>query len=664
MKTMPAQTAIGFANKRCQWRAYDGTVDIQSHAQPHLAIGPHGELAVADFFRMQVFASDGALRWSSWGIWGGGSVPSHVVPGRVYDDFGFTYLLDGEKGTWQPESYHRGVGNVLSDCRIGGQTFIMTWGPGWKETWLRFTPEKITPVESLEELPKWQYQWRRDTNGDGLINEKDTPTLVCDAQGKPIEKGYLFHHMYNALLPDGSIISAQRPDSKTCWLSRWPSAGLDAQRVPIYRWEDRTWLTGADKVISPYTWKPDTQGIGQFEPRSGGGWFFCTNLTSSPSTGHSPFNNGGSDVVGVGKDGSTQWVRTFGNFLHIGGFCAGNGLCIAGMATTCDFHVMDADGLGLPGFSSTSAWLDHVQATVSFVDQAGKLNVLVTDCTKSCNDWFRLDTCDLRRTVTPVTVSPDTAALLAGLLASPADVKAGKPPTMVVHVPHLKAPMKIDGDPQKWRDAGIAPQVIITPEAGAVRINGPRDCSVLIRYAWEGQNLYIQALKFDKVICMPRNATAYPNMHDTVEMAINSYLYGMKFNFTITQEQGPVIYCDGGWKYHVHLLDPDHAPRVFKVLNSTDLPPELKLMEGIAGVDMSDLKIELFEAKLPIDAITYTTDFKDALWEVKAGQQFWLNYLIDDNDEPGSEQMRFISWPPGSGTFMPKENGMLAILDE
>ena len=96
--------------------------------------------------------------------------------------------------------------------------------------------------------------------------------------------------------------------------------------------------------------------------------------------------------------GRIDWIRPFGNFLHIGGFASGNGLCIAGMATTCDFHVMNEDGLALPGFSTNSAWLDHVQALDTFVDHAGKLNAIVTDCTRSCNDWVRLDKCDIRKT--------------------------------------------------------------------------------------------------------------------------------------------------------------------------------------------------------------------------------------------------------------------------
>ncbi len=117
------------------------------------------------------------------------------------------------------------------------------------------------------------------------------------------------------------------------------------------------------------------------------------------------------------------------------------------------------------------------------------------------------------------------------------------------------------------------PQVIITPEAGAVNVGSPRECSVLVRFAWEGSNLYFQALKFDPLVTMPRNWKDAPNWQDTIEMAVNGYLYGMKFNFTLTRDEGPVIYCDGGWKYHVHLLDPAHAPRVIKVLDAGELAP-------------------------------------------------------------------------------------------
>ena len=171
---------------------------------------------------------------------------------------------------------------------------------------------------------------------------------------------------------------------------------------------------------------------------------------------------------------------------------------------------MNADGLALPGFSSDSADLDHPQATEAFVDRAGHINVLITDCTKSCNDWFRLNKCDIRTDTTRLTVKPATATLSAGLPALPPDFSAGKPPAITFHIPHLPAPLPIDGDLQKWRDAGITPQLIITPEVGAYGIKGgPRACSALIRFAWEGNNLYVQALKFkDRSGYLAQPATA------------------------------------------------------------------------------------------------------------------------------------------------------------
>ena len=632
-----------------------------------LAIGPRQEIAVADFWRIQVFERDGKVRWSSWGMWGGGNVTSKAAMGRVYDDYGFSYLLDGEKGTWQPESYNRAlVGGVMGDCVIGGQAFVLLWGPGWKETLVRWAPDKAEQVLSVEATGQvGKLQQRRDTNGDGRIDDRDTAEPVLDAEGKPLPNMQAFHHMYNTILPDGALVSGQcyPPGS---WLSRWPSAGLDAARrargVPIYRWQDRAPLPGADKFVSPFNWKPDPLGVGQLEPRPGGGWYIVANVTSSPQSGKSVYNNGGTDVIGVDKDGNQDWVRPFAMLAHIGGFASGNGLCLAGHVTTHDFHIMNADGLALPGFSSDSADLDHAQAAVTFEDHAGKVNVLVTDCTKSCNDWFRLNRCDIRTATSRLTVTPATAALLAGLAASPPDFTAGKAPGITFQVPHLKAPLPIDGDMQKWRDAGIKPQLIITPDVGAYRIKGgPRDCSVLFRFAWEGRNLYMQAFKFDDVVTT-HNPRERAYMQDTIEMAINSCLKGLKFNFSLTSDAGPVIYADGGQPYKCNVLPPDHAPRVIKVLHNAESVTERQLLESIAGVDMRDCKVELFEARVPIDEKTYAGR-EDALWELKPGAEFRIGFIIDDNDQPGADTFRFIQWPLGFGYYMPAENGARAVLE-
>ena len=145
-------------------------------------------------------------------------------------------------------------------------------------------------------------------------------------------------------------------------------------------------------------------------------------------------------------------------------------------------------------------------------------------------------------------------------------------------------------------------------------------------------------------------------------MAVNSALQGLKFNFSLTSDLGQTIYADGGQPYKCNILSPEHAPRVIKVLDNAKSISERRLLENIAGVDMSDCKVELFEAKLPIDKITYAGR-EEALWELKPGNQFWLGFLIDNNDQPGADTMNFIQWPLGSGYWMPKENGARAVLD-
>ena len=117
-----------------------------------------------------------------------------------------------------------------------------------------------------------------------------------------------------------------------------------------------------------------------------------------------------------------------------------------------------------------------------------------------------------------------------------------------------------------------------------------------------------------------------------------------------------------GGEYKCNILSPEHAPRVIKVLDNARTVTERKLLEAIAGVDMSDCKVEYFEAKLPIDKTTYAGR-EGAMWELKPGQTCWLNFLIDDNDQPGADIMRFIQWPLGSGYLMPTENGARAVLE-
>ena len=73
----------------------------------------------------------------------------------------------------------------------------------------------------------------------------------------------------------------------------------------------------------------------------------------------------------------------------------------------------------------------------------------------------------------------------------------------------------------------------------------------------------------------------------------------------------------------------------------------------------------MIEFKLPIDAVTY----KDSLAELKPltpwgpGREFWLGFLINDNDEPGTDVQEYLVWPPTYNNFGPVSDGARAILE-
>ena len=212
------------------------------------------------------------------------------------------------------------------------------------------------------------------------------------------------------------------------------------------------------------------------------------------------------------KSGNADWVRPFTQMSHIGGFTSAQGLCIVGDATMCDFHVLNADGLGLPGFSSPSAWLDHVQAADAFLDKDGNINVIVTDCTKSCNDWYRLEQVRHPRRREPADGEAGDGRAAGRASGHAAGFCRRQTAGDYPPVPHLKAPLTMDGDLQKWRAAGITPQLILTPEIGGYRIaGGVRDAAARFSASpGKANNLYMQAFKFDDAGDNPQSTRYAP----------------------------------------------------------------------------------------------------------------------------------------------------------
>jgi hypothetical protein len=323
--------------------------------------------------------------------------------------------------------------------------------------------------------------------------------------------------------------------------------------------------------------------------------------------------------------------------------------------------VVDADGLALGGFCEARQlyfcgyWIDHPNLRL-FKMPDGKLHATVGSNADGRHPWYRLDNQEsLKKSKHPFRLADDRAKELAAMDWKPT------PPTAAmaqpqIRIPQLKSPLPIDGDLEKWRKAGVTPQIVIGPSGG---FDGPGDCSAIIRMAYEGQNLYFQVLQFDDVPMFYQMV-----QEDCVELALNG-AFGNGYQF--------VVFKDAEGKDHVwrnrffeggsqRAIDPAHAPSIVKVLDTAEAVTERATLEGLYGVDLSKAKVVLTEFKIPIDAKTYDPK-KDDVFPLGSGKSFWVGFFVDDNDNPYTDVQSLICWPATFGMFSPKEDGALAICE-
>ncbi len=635
-----------------------------------LAFGPNQELTVGEEAgRMQVFDRDGKLKWSSFSSGGWAITASRLTPGRAFAG-GFTMMTDSEQKKWWPESFHRAIQAwVIGEFQVEGKTFLATCDPRDGVSFVKFTPDKAEPAIGIicpwASTEPWTY--RVDSNHDFLIDSKDAVVSnLLDANGKPVTGRRIVSEKFNTIWPNGDLTSATGEG----WFMRWPCAGLDREGNPIYRFQDRVSLPNKNSdIVSPYSLRPEGGGSWEHHPRSDRGWMCLSTFPTAPSVRHT-LVAGLSDITGVDKDGVVDWVHIFGLYPgnpRIGSLDMEDGIYLASLATAYDFFALNEDGLTLQGCSLPERanyighWVDHPDTVTMFRDKQGKANILTCEYMSNRNQWLRLRNKDIRPTKTKLTVSAETAARLAALPVPHLDATASKPATPTVRIPQLKAPLPIDGDLQKWRDAGISPQIISTPDSSSGIEKGPGDASALIRLAWHGQDLYLQALRFDDIIALHQPCgRAY--LQDTFEMAINGTIEGIKHNISFTTDAGAVNQVDA-WDVRGHILDQKDSPLIVKVLDNAEAVAERQLIENIYGVSLRDCKVHLYETRIPMNKNTYAGK-EQALFELKPGAQFWLGFLIDDNDQPGTDLQNFLLWPNTYGTTAPKESGALATLEE
>ena len=330
---------------------------------------------------------------------------------------------------------------------------------------------------------------------------------------------------------------------------------------------------------------------------------------------------------------------------------------------------LDEDGLSLGhlGFPEeahwSGYWVDHPDQHVLFQGNDGRLHVLAGDYFLNGDHWLSLDNYDnYRKAAYPFSVS---AAQAAALAARPPQTtfmlaRSNKPR---LTVKKLAEPLPIDGGLEKWRRIGLTPQIVITPATGTPSIKSAKECSAVVRLAYEGKNLYVQVLRFCEVPTFHQTIATGTHLQDTVEMMINGFFPdGFQFSIGKFSTDGDQIVRR---RFFVNMqlnMPADVAPRVVKVLDDAKAVEERKLVEAATGEDLSQAKVIVTEFKLPIDAHTWAGSEK-TLFPVESGKGFYLGFAIDDNDVPGTDLQKMEVWPATFGTFSTKEDSAWVVFE-
>ncbi len=534
-----------------------------------------------------------------------------------------------------------------------------------------------------------QQQWMvRDSRGDGGIDAHETGTPWLTADGRPVKTlpSYEFDFAYPArdgslrlIFQEGGLGRSPWPEIDGVIHATVARVEPDKAGIPqlVLHKEDAA-LLADQEIPSPFD-PAKSDSLTRLEMGNGtleipGGWVYMPLMRTSPASVGDIVNGSGTDLIGTDAAGHLRWFRPLTEAGPIIGLCAMQGLVVVGGCGECEFYTMDTDGLATGNFALPLAahyrfgCMDHPNVVQPFVGNDGQHYFLVGDYMSNSANWFALRNTDsIKKTVIPLRISAERTE---GLRVQPlvvAGTAVNKSPRFIVR--KLSAPLPIDGTLAKWR--GITPQIIITPDVASSGITGPLDCSAVIRLAYEGDNLYVQALVFDDKVVMYQPEKLFYKQ-DALEMSINGYaMGGFKYNLTRVRDQGDYLFRDRWFSDKLCIpLDAKLAPRKILVLDNAEDVEERKLIENIYGIDLSASPVIVYEFKLPMQQV-YNKDQifnKDAglpenLVEMKSGASIRIGFMIDDSDQPGADVQKTISWPATYGTWAPLELHAEAVLE-
>ena len=615
-----------------------------------LALGPHGELAVTERNRLVVFDRFGKVLWATLGVFGNETRPSYADPSRIYDTDGLTsFSLDEGPGAWYPGAIRilpTDKAEFLGDFATEGGTFGVMLKPN--------------PFPPGRDLTLYQMDGTRPRAVSSLTRDPNSRRYVSQSNPAGQEAPSNAFGRDTTLLPDGSLLTPGGGSDP--WATIYPPDG------PAYDLSRRREIPRLkDGLISPYTHQPEPNAdVTAASPTEDGGIIANVRLKSSPG-GIGLFNNAGTDLIRFDAEGRPKWLHPLGRHQGVEGLSTVGPITITGVGVTSEILAFDPDGLALGSFGPKPSvhyegyFLDHPGAVRAYRGQDGRTYALIADNYGGRHHWWRLRDAAFVSHRTPVTIEAAQATELASR-GAPEPRTLARPSPPAVRIPRLGKDLDIDGGLAKWREAGITPQIIVTPETSSGAIQDPRDMSALVRLAYRGNDLYAQFLQFDDVVTF-HQPVARHYQHDGVELILNGFGGGFKFDATKTADAGPIVLRSRFYAQKLDaLLDPAQTPRSIRVLDDARDVPERLLIESVYGVDLSKCRVIVTEFKLPIDATTYRGS-PESLIPMKPGQTFRLGLLINDNDEPGTDLQHYLVWPATYSNFGPVEDGALAVLE-
>ena len=627
-----------------------------------IAMNAAGEIAMIDGSRTILLGADGTVKRHHMAMWGQQMAYGEFADGLVHAfnmNQQWDIVFDAKNRRWDPGTrwrYTMPMNTHYFFFTIGGTNYglynISLSGIGH---WLAVVRMEEDGTGRVLARYGWEQEGmylQRDPDGDGVINLDDPKEPVFGPDGMRYTDNFQADRGFNNIdfRADGSIVHPKRSGVQIIRLK-----GVE-QGVPLYDFANATYIpgtvemTGTPNYISPYDFttveqvsiaediflEKDGSFAGVISTASGPGPDLCT--------GHANSTN----MAGFDAKGRMRWMspmNPFGLKMGFYGITTIGGITFAGRGAICEYETMDHDGLGTgvlgmsKNFGWAGMWLDNARQTFGFTGNDGNPYLVTGDYMSQSYHWQELKGWEqVIHSTFPLTVTPTTAQLLATQEPLPVPIWPVTPPPRVA-IKKLQAPLPIDGDPKKWRSLGIQPLVAIS--------DNPTSNSCILRMAYEGDNIYVQAIKFDDLVTFHQHEPGKHFLQDGIEFALNSFMDGWKYNVTRLTGTGDAILRDrwgsGG------LIGQDAAPRIITLYDNAVDFEERKIIEAATGLDMINSKVVYIEFKLTKEALANMPPHRQVVFE--SGKTFIFGFMINDNDIPGADIPNAMTWPVTYGTF-------------